>query len=146
MKTHLLNTIITPLTGAGALLLLTATCPAMEIIAGSFGGCGTSGSASYITMGTTNPAAAGPSGSESVTASPGPIAAAFKPSLAGTPKAHLILTSPGVLTLVAVPDLPGWYWEQSDDLVKWTPIATPAQNPVLVPIDQQRRFFRRQKS
>lgn len=129
------------LSGA-VLLLLAATAPAMEIIAASFGGCGASASASYVTMGTFDPAASRPVGGESMTSSPGPVASMFRPSLAAVPKTHLVATAPGILTLMAIPDVPGWFWEQSDNLVKWSPTAEPTKNPVLIHADQPRRFFR----
>jgi len=130
------------LTGAGFLQLLTATASAMQIVAASFGGCGTSSSASYVTIGTFDPAASSPTGGETLTCSPGPLASAFQPSLAGVPKTHLVPTAPGILTLMAVPDVPGWFWQQSDNLVTWTPTDEPTKNPVLINADQPRRFFR----
>lgn len=130
------------LSGCAALLLLTATASAMEIVAASFGGCGTSASASYVTIGTFDPAASRPVGGKSMTSSPGPLASMFHPSLAAVPKTHLVATAPGILTLMAIPDVPGWFWEQSDNLVTWSPTAEPTKNPVLIHADQSHRFFR----
>ena len=127
--------------GAGLIALLTATAPAYEVVAASFGGCGVSGSASYTTVGTSHPGAARPIGSDTVLCCPGPLAGAFRPLITGVPKAHLVKTSPGVLTLMAVPDAPGWFWEQSSDLSSWSPIPAPQENPQLIPTDQPRRFF-----
>lgn len=131
--------------GAGLIALLTATAPAFEIIAASFGGCGVSGSASYNTVGTSHPGAARPIGSETVTCCPGPLAAAFRTSIGGVPKAHLVKTSPGFLSLMAVPDAPGWLWEQSADLATWSPMPAPQENPQLIPTNQPRYFFRLQR-
>ncbi len=127
---------------AGAFILLPHTSPALEIVAGSFGGCGTSGSASYVTTGTAHPGAGQPSGSLSATLCPGPLAVAYQPSLAGEPKAHVVQTGPGTLALVKVPDSPGWSWAQSVDLVSWSALPEAGANPVLVPIQPPRRFFR----
>jgi hypothetical protein len=130
------------LPGIGMFTLLTVTSPALEIVAASFGGCGTSGSASFATIGTGHPGAARPSGCPAMTYCPGPLAGAFQPVIAGEPKAHLVPSGEGWLTLMKVPDVPGWSWTESADLAKWSPLPEPAANPVLIPIDQARRFFR----
>lgn len=132
------------LLGAGLIALLPTAVPAFEIVAASFGGCGVSGSASYATVGTSHPGAARPIGSATMTCCPGPLASAFRPSVTGVPKAHLVKTTPGVLTLMAVPDAPGWFWEQSADLANWSPMPAPQENPQLVPTNQTRLFFRLQ--
>lgn len=131
--------------GAGIIALLTATAPALEIVAASFGGCGISGSASYSTVGTSHPGAARPTGSEKLMCCPGPLAGMFVTTVSGAPKVHLVKTAPGVATLMAVPDAPGWYWEQSGDLANWSPMPAPQANPQLIPTDQPRRFFRLQQ-
>lgn len=145
MKTRLLNQDTALLLGIASALLPTPTSPALEIVASSFGGCGTSGSASFATVGTSHPGAARPAGGTSMTYCPGPLAAAFQAVIAGEPKAHLVPTGPGLLTLMKVPDSPGWSWEQSGDLSTWSAMPAPAANPVLIPIDQPRRFFRLRK-
>lgn len=145
MKTRLLNQDTALLLGIASAILLAATSPALEIVASSFGGCGTSGSASFATAGTSHPGAARPAGCPSMTYCPGPLATAFQTVIAGEPKAHLVPTGPGLLTLMKVPDSPGWSWEQSHDLSNWSPMPEPAANPVLIPTDQPRRFFRLQK-
>lgn len=145
MKTRLLNQDTTLLLGIASAVLLAATSPGLEIVASSFGGCGTSGSASYATVGTSDPGGARPVGCPSMTCSPGPLAAMFQSSLAGEPKAHLVPTGPGLLTLMKVPDAPSWSWAESTDLATWSPMPSPAANPVLIPTDQPRRFFRLEK-
>ncbi len=145
MKPRPLNHDTALLLGIGFATLLAATSPALEIVASSFGGCGVSGNANYTTVGTNHPGAARPTGCASTTCCSGPLAGAFQPSLAGEPKAHLVPTSPGLLTLMRVPDVPGWSWTQSTDLATWSPMPEPAANPILIPIDQQRRFFRLEK-
>ncbi|WP_193213832.1 hypothetical protein [Luteolibacter marinus] len=128
--------------GLGVLALTTAASPALEVVAASFGGCGLSGSANYTTLGTSAPSAARPVGCASSMLCPGPLFSAYRPSLSGLPKVHLVKSGPGVLTLMAVPDAPGWSWQQSTNLVSWTPMAEPLANPQLIPMDQPRRFFR----
>lgn len=145
MKTRIPNQDTALLSGIASAALLTATSPALEIVAASFGGCGTSGSASYATVGTGDPGAARPAGGSTMTYCPGPLAAAFQTVMAGEPKAHLVPTGPGLLTLMKVPDSPDWSWEQSGDLSTWAPMTEPAANPVLIPTDQPRRFFRLHK-
>lgn len=142
MKLRFLNPNTAFLPGLGLAIVTATASPALEIVASSFGGCGTSGSASYATIGTSHPGAGRPSGCAALTCSPGPLAAAFQTAPAGEPKAHLVPTGPGLLTLMKVPDTPGWSWTQSSDLVTWTPMPEPAANPVLIPTDQPRRFFR----
>lgn len=131
--------------GVACIASLTTAAPALEIVAASFGGCGTSGSASYTTIGTSHPGAARPTGSATMICCPGPLAGSFRPSIGGVPKAHLVKTFPGFLTLMAVPDAPGWFWEQSADLASWSPMPEPQENPRLVPTDQARLFFRLQQ-
>lgn len=145
MKSRILNQDTALLLGIAFATLLAGTSPALEIVASSFGGCGTSGSASYATIGSSHPGAARPAGCPSLTYCPGPLAAAFQTVIAGEPKAHLVPTGPGLLTLMKVPDSPDWSWEQSPDLGSWTPMPGPAANPVLIPTDQPRRFFRLRK-
>ena len=145
MKPRPLNHDTALLLGIGFVTLLAATSPGLEIVAASFGGCGTSGSASFATVGTSHPGAARPAGCPSMIYCPGPLATAFQPVIAGEPKAHLVPTGPGLLTLMKVPDSPGWSWEQSGDLSSWSPMPEPAANPVLIPTNQPRHFFRLQK-
>jgi hypothetical protein len=133
------------LPGIGMFTLLATTSPALEIVASSFGGCGISGSASFVTVGTSHPGAARPAGCPAMTYCPGPLAGAFQPVIAGEPEAHLVPTGPGLLTLMKVPDVPGWSWTESENLATWTPLPEPAANPVLIPTTHARRFFRLEK-
>ncbi len=136
MKNHPLIPLLT------AAALLGPTAHGIELVASSFGGCGTSASASYVTDGTSDPSGSRPVGSPNTTVCPGPMVCAYRPVIAGAPKAHLAQNVPGMMTLVAVPDLPGWSWTTSTQLSVWTPVPGGDGNPVVVPKDTGRRFFR----
>jgi hypothetical protein len=124
-----------------AAALLGVPAHGLELVASSFGGCGNSGSASYATAGSFDPSGARPVGSPSTIVCPGPLAYEYRPVVAGTPKAMLLHKTPGVVTLMTVPDVPGWSWTETTDLKTWSPLPG-GENPMLLPIDGARRFFR----
>ncbi|BCX48241.1 hypothetical protein HAHE_21490 [Haloferula helveola] len=136
MKTYHLIPLLT------AAALIGPAAHGIELVASSFGGCGTSVSASYATDGTSDPSASRPVGSPNSIVCSGPMVCNYRPVIAGTPKCHVLKGEAGFLNLVTVPDVPGWSWTASANLSVWSPVPGGDGNPVVVPIDADRRFFR----
>jgi hypothetical protein len=132
-------------TTLGAAALVSAAT-AQDLERSSFCGSGVSGSASYVTTGSFHPTAGRPSitGNSDCVHS-GLFAGMFLPSVEGNPTVYLVPTSAGTATLMAVPDLPGWFWSQSADAAWWSPMPDPSANPVLVPLGDPHKFFRLQQ-
>lgn len=125
-----------------AALVAGASAHGYQLVASSFGGCGNSGSPTYVAAGSFDPGAARPVGNPSTTLCPGALAAHYRPRVGGTPQALLLHKVPGKLTLMTVPDVPGWSWTESTNLTTWSPVPGGGVNPLTVPIDGARRFFR----
>lgn len=125
-----------------ATALLASASHGLELVASSFGGCGNSGSASYATAGTSDPSGARPVGNPKTIVCPGPLVAHYRPVIAGTPRALVLQGTPGAVTLMAIPDVPGWMWTESSNFASWSPVPGGDANPVVVPTESKRRFFR----
>jgi hypothetical protein len=131
-----------PIPFLAAALLAGSSAHGYQLAASSFGGGGNAASPTYVMAGSFDPGGARPVGSPSSIVCPGPLVCHYRPVVAGTPRAHLLQKTPGVFTLMAVPDVPGWSWTSTTNFAEWTPVPGGDANPAIVPIDGTRRFFR----
>lgn len=128
---------------------LSPTVDAQSLSSSTFGGGGMSASADFTLISSFQPSAARPSSTGEVDGFalnlyPGFLAGQTAQDPTATPVIHLVPSGPGLLTVLAVPDVPGWQWSHSVDLQSWFLLPAPHghENPLLIETTLEREFFR----